>query len=29
MRAGEFYSAVFVIIENEKREILFQKRQNT
>ena len=29
MRNWEFYSAVFWIIENEKWEILFQKRQNT
>lgn len=29
MRKAEFYSAVFGIIENEKWEILFQKRQNT
>ena len=29
MRNWEFYSAVFWIIENEKWEILFQRRQNT
>ena len=29
MRKGEFYSAMFGIIKNEKWEILFQKRANT
>ena len=29
MRQANFYAAVYAIIENEKGEILFQKRQNT
>ena len=29
MRKPEFYAAVYAIIENEKWEILFMKRQNT
>jgi len=29
MRQANFYAAVYAIIQNEKGEILFQKRKNT